>query len=123
MKIPVLTPTLPPGNANALGESSTNTAVSQPMFCQSGGSCSTTRCTTQRTYALWRLSVLCGVLALVSAKASAPSCASCSSDTPPTTCVRPVGDVVVAQPARSVETATASNRRFIGNFLNGYSAL
>src|SRR6476619_1747598 len=112
--MPVCTPTLPPGSANAFGSGSTKSAVSQPFWRHCGGSSLTRAPTTHRTYAVCRASVLCGILALASANAWVPSWSSSCCDTAPTICVRPVGDVVVAQPETAVAMARASNGSFSG---------
>src|SRR5690606_18285251 len=117
LKMPVYTPTLPPGSAKALGSSLTNTAVSQDVPCPlSAGSSRISALTTQRTYASWLVSLVCGVLALVSTKACAPIWLSCAWETAPTYWVRPVGEVVVAQPATTAATARPSRSFFMARF-------
>src|SRR3546814_4951108 len=78
-----------------------------PISCPlSAGSSRTSAVTTQRTYASCLVSLVWGVPYVVSAKACAPSWSSCAWETAPTYWVRPVGEVVVAQPA----TAAAAMR-------------
>jgi hypothetical protein len=55
-------------------------------------------------------------LAFISANAWAPSWLSCSCDTAPTICVRPVGDVVVAQAASASGKARIRARGFMAGF-------
>src|SRR5690606_38378039 len=110
-------PTFPPGSANALAASSANTALSQPVPRTCAGSAATRLLTMQRTYAAWRASPVCFFCALSSAKDLAPSWLSCACETAPTYWVRPVGDVVVAQPATVATMASDSSRCFIGRLL------
>src|SRR5690606_18698068 len=82
----------------------------------SAGSSRISAVTTQRTYASCLVSFAWGVLALVSANACAPIWLSWSCDTAPTYCVRPVGDVVVAQPATTAATMRPSRSFFMAPF-------
>src|SRR3546814_7904850 len=120
LKIPVYTPTLPPGRAKALGSSLTNTAVSQAVPCPlSAGSSRTSAVTTQRTYASCLVSLVWGVPDFVSAKACAPIWSSCAWETAPTYWVRPVGEVVVAQPATAAAAMRPSRSFFMARISLG----
>src|SRR3546814_11789308 len=76
-------------------------------------------CSSDLTYASCLVSLVWGVPDFVSAKACAPIWSSCAWETVPTYWVRPVGEVVVAQPATAAPAMRPSRSFFTARIALG----
>src|SRR3546814_12794252 len=76
-------------------------------------------CSSDLTYASCLVPLVWGVPDFVSAKACAPIWSSCAWETAPTYWVRPVGEVVVAQPATAAAAMRPSRSFFMARISLG----